>query len=45
MANNEIKQSLQLAKELHKSIIRKSKKRKVYSRFKDNFWGAHLANM
>ena len=28
----------QLAKELHKSIIRKFKKRKVYSGFKDNIW-------
>ena len=35
----------QLAKELHKSIIRKFKKRKVYSRFKDNIWGADLADM
>ena len=38
VANNEIKQNLQLAKELHKSIIRKFKKRKVYSGFKDNIW-------
>ena len=29
-------QNEQLAKELHKPIIRKSKKRKVYSAFKDN---------
>ena len=28
----------QLAKELHKPIIRKCKKRKVYSGFKDNIW-------
>ena len=35
----------QLAKELHKSIIRKFKKRKVYSRFKDNIWDAYLADM
>ena len=35
----------QLAKELHKPIIRKFKKRKVYSRFKDNIWGADLADM
>ena len=35
----------QLAKELHKPIIRKSKKRKVYSRFKDDIWGADLADM
>ena len=35
----------QLAEELHKPIIRKFKKRKVYSRFKDNIWGADLADM
>ena len=29
----------QLANELHKSIIRKFKKRTVYSRFEDNIWG------
>ena len=34
--NNEIKQNLQVAEELHKPIIRKFKKRKVYSGFKDN---------
>ena len=35
----------QLAEELHKPIIRKFKKRKVYSAFKDNIWGADLADM
>ena len=35
----------QLAKELHKPIIRKLKKKKVYSAFKDNIWGADLADM
>ena len=35
----------QLAKELRKPIIRKFKQRKVYSGFKDNIWGAHLADM
>ena len=35
----------QLAKELHKPIIRNFKKRKVYSGFKDNIWGADLADM
>ena len=35
----------QLAEELHKPIIRKLKKRKVYSTFKDNIWGADLADM
>ena len=36
VANNEIKQNLQLAEELHKPIIRNFKKRTVYSGFKDN---------
>ena len=35
----------QLANGLHKPIIRKFKKRKVYSSFRDNIWGADLANM
>ena len=35
----------QLAEELHKPIIRKFKKRKVSSAFKDNIWGADLADM
>ena len=35
----------QLANELHKPIIKKFKKRKVYSSFKDNIWGVDLANM
>ena len=34
-----IPQNEQLAEELHKPIIRKFKKRKVYSAFKDNIWG------
>ena len=34
----------QLAKELHKPIIRKFKEIKVYSGFKDNIWGADLAD-
>ena len=38
-------QSEQLAEELHKPIIRKFKKRKVCSSFKDNIWGADLADM
>ena len=45
VANNEIKQNLQLAKELHKPIIRNFKKRTVYSGFKDNIWGVDLADM
>ena len=39
------KQNIQLAKELHKPIIRNFKKRTVYSRSKDNIWGADLADM
>ena len=35
----------QLAEELHKPIIRKFKKRKVYSSFRDNIWGVDLADM
>ena len=35
----------QLAKELHKPIIKEFKKRKVYSGFKDNIWGSDLADM
>ena len=38
-------QNEELAEELHKPIIRKLKKRKVYSTFKDNIWGADLADM
>ena len=37
--------SYQLANELHKPIIRKCKKRKVYSSFRDNIWGVDLADM
>ena len=32
----------QLAEKLHIPITRKFKKRKVYSSFKDNIWGAYL---
>ena len=34
-----------LANELHKPIIKKIEKRKVYSQFKDNIWGVDLADM
>ena len=34
-----------LADELHKPIINKFNKRKVYSQFKDSIWGVHLADM
>ena len=30
----------QLAEELHKPVIKKFKRRKVYARFKDNIWSA-----
>ena len=32
-----------LAQEQHKPVIKKIKRRKVYSRFKDNIWVADLA--
>ena len=35
----------QLANELHKPVIRKFKKRIVYSSFRDNIWGVDLADM
>ena len=34
-----------LADELHKPVIKKFEKRKVYSQFKDNIWGVYLADM
>ena len=40
-----IPQNEQLAEELHKPIIRNFKTRKVYSAFKDDIWGADLADM
>ena len=45
VANNEIKQNLKLTEGLRKPIIRNFKKREVYSEFKDNIWGADLADM
>ena len=38
-------QNEQLAEELHKPIIKKFKKRRVFSSFKDNIWGADLVDM
>ena len=35
----------QLANEVHKPVIRKFKKRKVYSTFRDNIWVVDLADM
>ena len=40
-----IPENEQLANELHKPIIRKFEKRKVYSTFKDNIWGVDLADI
>ena len=40
-----IPQNEQLAEELHKRIIRRFKKRKVYSAFRDKIWAADLADM
>ena len=40
----EITPKQELAKELHKTVIRKFEKRKGYSSFKDNIQGADLAN-
>ena len=38
-------QNQQLAEELHKPIIKQFEKRKVHTAFKDNIWGADLADM
>ena len=40
-----IPENEQLANELHKPIIRKFEKRRVYSTFKDNIWGVDLADI
>ena len=40
-----IASSSMLADELHKPVIKKFDKRKVYSEFKDNIWGVDLADM
>ena len=42
---NEIKKNQQLANKLHKPIIRKIKKRKLHSSYKDNIWGVDLADV
>ena len=34
-----------LAEKLHKPVIKNFKRRKVYTRFKDNIWAADLAEM
>ena len=43
--NKKVKHNEQLAKELHKPIIRNFKERTVYLGFKGNIWGADLADM
>ena len=43
--NIEVKHNDQLAEELDKPFIRNLKKRTVYSGFRDNIWGADLADM
>ena len=35
----------QLAEKLHKTVIKKFQRRKVYSRFKDNIWVADVVEM
>ena len=35
----------QLVEKLHKAVIKKFKRRKVYARFKDIIWAAYLAEM
>ena len=45
LANKSISQNEHLAEEPHKPIIRKLKRREVYSAFKDNIWPADLADM
>ena len=42
---SEVSVNEELAEELHKPVIKKFKRRKVYSRFKDNIWAADLAEM
>ena len=38
-------QNQQIAEKLHKPIIKKFEERKVHVAFKDNIWGAHLADI
>ena len=45
MSGKGIKNNKILAEELHEPVIKKFNKRKVYSQFKDNIWGVHLADM
>ena len=45
LTNKFVSQNRQLDEELHKPITKKFKKRKVHSTFKDNIWGADIADM
>ena len=45
LANKSVPQNEQLAEELHKPIIRKLKKRRVYSAYRDYIWAADIADM
>ena len=45
MSGKGIKNNKSLAEELHKPVIKKFNKRKVYSQFRDNIWGVGLADM
>ena len=45
MSGKGIKNNKILAEELHKPVIKKFNKRKVYSQFKGNIWGVDLADM
>ena len=45
VANNDSKQNLKLAEELHKPIIINFTKSTVYLEFKDNLWSTDLADM
>ena len=44
MSGKGIKNDKILAEELHKPVIQKFNKRKVYSQFRDNIWGVDLAD-
>ena len=43
--NKSVSPNQQLAEEQHKPVIRKFKKRKLHLAFKDNIWGADLADI
>ena len=45
MSGEGIKNNKILAEELHKPVIKKFNKKKVYSQFRDNIWGVDLADM